>query len=246
MSPQRQKKKMLGEVLIEEGLLSQEKLNRALAEQKAHGGRIGVVLRNLGFITEDDIIHVLGKQMGIESVSLSNIIIDPEVVRSIPETLARRYQVIPLYKKEKVLRLAMVDPLNVFALDDIRRLARTEIEPVVSSETEIMKAIDRCYGLSGTMEEVVRSFEEQRTTPDRRGHPDRRKGDRRAADQYLIDPRGAEVGYGEEGRRLEAIAEDAPVVRLVNTVIAQAVREGASDIHIEPDEDVLRIRFRID
>jgi len=116
-----QKRKMLGEMLIAEGLISPEQLDRALAEQKLHGGRIGTLFESMGFVTEEDIIMVLGKQMGIQPVTLSSIIIDPDVVKIIPETLARRHQVIPLYKRDRILTLAMVDPLNVFAIDDLRR-----------------------------------------------------------------------------------------------------------------------------
>jgi type IV pilus assembly protein PilB len=240
-----QKRKMLGEMLIAEGLISREQLERALTEQRQHGGRIGTILRSLGFVTEEDIIKVLGQQIGIRSVTLSSIIIDPDVVKIIPETLARRYQIIPLFKKEKVLTLAMVDPLNVFALDDIRRMTGMEIEPVVSSETEIMKAIDRFYSMTGSMEEAVRSFD-RRSVSDRRSGLDRRRGDTLVEDQYFIDARGGELMQGEEGATLEMIAEDAPVVKLVNMMVAQAVREGASDIHIEPDAEVLRIRYRVD
>lgn len=243
-----QQRKRLGEMLIAEGLLSEEQLERALAEQRAHGGRIGMTLKDLGFVTEDDIIKVLGRQMGIEYVDLSSMIIDPEVIRMVPEILARRHSVVPLFKKENRLTLAMSDPLNVFAIDDVKRVSGCDVEPVMSKEADTMKAIDRYYGMTGKMEEVVRSFEEQRTGPDRRqGSGERRRGGRRATHtQYLIDPQGAEVEEEEEGLSLESTAEDAPVVRLVNTVIAQAVREGASDIHIEPDADVLRVRYRVD
>src|SRR3990172_4162288 len=241
-----QKRKKLGEMLIAEGLISREQLERALAEQRQHGGRIGTILRSLGFVTEDDIIKVRGKQMGIQPVMLSNIIIDPDVVKIIPETLARRYQIIPLFKKDKAVTLAMVDPLNVFAVDDIRRLTGMEIEPVVSSETEIMKAIARFYSRTGTMEEAVRTFDERRVKQDRRTGLDRRRGEMLVEDQFFIDAQGAELAFGDEGTSLETIAEDTPVIKLVNTMIAQAVREGASDIHIEPDAEVLRIRYRVD
>jgi len=160
--------------------------------------------------------------------------------------VARRHQLIPLYKKDRTLTLAMVDPLNVFAVDDIRRLTGMEIEPVVSSETEIMKAIDRFYSMTGTMEEAVRTFDVRRAKPDRRTGLNRRRGDMLVEDQFFIDAQGTELAFGEEGISLETIAEDAPVVKLVNTMIAQAVREGASDIHIEPDAEVLRIRYRVD
>ena len=205
-------------MLMGEGLISRDQLDQALSEQRKHGGRIGTLLRSLGFITEDDIVQVLAKQLGMPSVLLSNVIIDPDVVNTIPETLARRYQVIPLYKKNNVLTLAMLDPLNVFALDDIRRLASMDIEPVVSSESEIMKAIDRFYSGTATMEEAAKEADQQ--------------GYGVLRDEQVID--------------LEKVTDDTPIIKLVNSMISQAVREGASDIHIESEADLLRIRYRLD
>ncbi|MDC4223494.1 MAG: type II secretion system ATPase GspE [Candidatus Manganitrophus sp.] len=219
MPQPQQKRKMLGEMLIAEGLLSNEQLKRALAEQKTHGGRIGVVLKSLGLVTEDDIIKVLGKQMGIQYVDLSGIIVEPEIIQIVPEMVARRHQIIPLYKKGSILTLAMADPLNVFAIDDVKRTAGCEIEPVMSKESDVMKAIDRYYSGAGSLEEAAREA-------DRQG-----------------------FGVAEEGDaviELSKLAEDTPVVKFVNTMITQAIKEGSSDIHIEPDGEVLRIRFRRD
>jgi type IV pilus assembly protein PilB len=213
-----QKRKMLGEMLISEGLISREQLERALAEQKLHGGRIGIIFRSMGFVTEEDIIKVLGKQMGIQPVTLSSIIIDPDVVKIIPETVARRHQVIPVFKKDRILTLAMVDPLNVFAIDDLRRATGLEIQPAVSSETEVMKAIDRFYGGTSTMEEAAKEADVQ---------------------GYGVMPEDQVID-------LQRVGDDTPMIKLVNTMISQAVREGASDIHIEPDAEVLRIRYRVD
>jgi len=213
-----QKRKLLGEMLIAEGLISREQLERALAEQKLHGGRIGTLFRSMGFVTEEDIIKVLGKQLNIQAISLSSIIIDPDVVKIIPETMARRHQVIPLFKKDRVLTLAMVDPLNVFAIDDLRRATGIEIQPVVSSETDVMKSIDRFYGGTSTMEEAAKEADVQ--------------GYGVMPDEQVID--------------LQRVGDDTPMIKLVNTMITQAVREGASDIHIEPDAEVLRIRYRVD
>ena len=214
-----QKRKMLGEMLIAEGLLSNEQLKRALAEQKAHGGRIGMILKNLGLVTEEDIIKVLGKQMGIQHVNLSGMIIEPEVVRLIPETLARRHQIIPVFKKGNLLTLAMSDPLNVFAVDDVKRATGCEVDPVMSKEEETLKAIDRYYTGTSSMEEAAREA-------DRQGF-------------------GVMEG-GDAVLELSKLAEDTPVVKFVNTMISQAIKEGASDIHIEPEAEALRIRYRRD
>ncbi|MBI5044262.1 MAG: type II secretion system ATPase GspE [Nitrospirae bacterium] len=214
-----QKKKMLGEMLIAEGIITRGQLERALAEQKIHGGRLGVILRNLGYVSEDSIIKVLGKQMGISHMSLDNVIVEPTIVRMIPETVARRYQAIPLYKKGNVITVAMVDPLNVFAIDDIRRITGSDIQTVVSTERDILKAIDRFYSVTSTMQEAIKDF----------------------ASQAAV-----EEGIEERPIALEIKTDDAPVIKLVNMMITQAVRDGASDIHVEPDEKATRIRYRVD
>ncbi|HEY4484770.1 MAG TPA: type II secretion system ATPase GspE [Nitrospiria bacterium] len=213
-----QKRKMLGEMLIAEGLISRDQLTRTLQEQKQHGGRVGSILQSLGFVTEEEIIRVLGKQMGIVPVVLANVIIDPEVVNLVPETLARRYQVIALFKKEKALTLAMADPLNVFAIDDLQRSTGLDIQPVICTEAEIMQAIDRWYSGKSTMEEAAKEADVQ--------------GYGVLPDEQVID--------------LQRVTDDTPIIKLVNSMISQAMREGASDIHIEPDAEVLRIRYRVD
>lgn len=215
-----QKKKMLGEMLIAEGIITRGQLERTLAEQKLHGGRLGVILRNLGYVTEEAIIKVLGKQMGIPHMSLDNVIVEPDIAKMIPETVARRYQAIPLYKKENVITVAMVDPLNVFAIDDIRRITGSDIQTVVSTERDILKAIDRFYSVSASMQDAIKDFASQAA---------------------------AEEGDEERPIALEAkAADETPVIKLVNMMITQAVKDGASDIHVEPDEKATRIRYRVD
>ena len=210
---------MLGEMLIAEGIITRDQLEKALAEQKLHGGRLGAVLRSMGYVTEEDIIKVLGKQMGIPHMNLDNIIVDPQIVKMIPETVARRYQVIPLYKKGNIITLAMVDPLNVFAIDDIRRMTGCDIQVVVSTERDVLRAIERFTTVTASMQEAMKDFSAQMVTEDVTERPP---------------------------VTIEAAAEDAPVVKFVNMVITQAVRDGASDIHIEPEADSLRIRYRVD
>ncbi|MFZ3064420.1 MAG: ATPase, T2SS/T4P/T4SS family [Nitrospirota bacterium] len=215
-----QKKKMLGEMLIAEGIITRGQLERTLAEQKLHGGRLGVILRNLGYVSEEAIIKVLGKQMGIPHMSLDNVIVEPDIAKMIPETVARRYQAIPLYKKGNVITVAMVDPLNVFAIDDIRRITGSDIQTVVSTERDILKAIDRFYSVSSSMQDAIKDFASQAA---------------------------AEEGNEERPIALEAkAADETPVIKLVNMMITQAVKDGASDIHVEPDEKATRIRYRVD
>lgn len=216
------KKLPLGESLVGVGLISKDQLEKALKEQGKTGERIGRVLVSLGFVNEDDISKILGQQLGIPCVSLADYPIDPEVMTLVSLNVAKRYRVIPLLLKEgKILVVAMADPLNVFALDDLKRITRYKIEPVVSSEKEIINAIEQYYSLSDSLEEIMEDIGEQ---------------------VLEVLPKEKEVEVAELRER----AEEAPVVKLVNSIILEAVRDEASDIHIEPDEKLLRIRYRVD
>ncbi|MBI5379758.1 MAG: Flp pilus assembly complex ATPase component TadA [Nitrospirae bacterium] len=212
----RQKRKMIGELLVEGGVITTEQLDKALAEQRRRGGRIGEVLKSLEYVSEKTMIEFIGRQMGIPHTDLSSVSIDPSLVKIIPETMARRHQVVPLYQEGRDLTVAMVDPLNVFAIDDIRRLTHCEILPTVATEREVLRAIDRYYSMTESMEEVVRGIDDQKAVEE------------------------------ERPGTLEMMAEETPVVKLVNMIILQGVRERSSDIHVEPDADALRIRYRVD
>jgi type IV pilus assembly protein PilB len=218
MAVPKPKKKMLGEMLIAAGLLTPEQLENALQEQKNKGGRIGTLLKTLKYVTEEEIIKVLGSQMGIPHLSLENIMIDQDILKEIPETTARRFQVFPISKRGKILTLAMADPLNVFAIDDIKKMTDLEVQAVVSTENDIARTIERFYGINSSLHEALKDVQPQFQT--------------------LNDLDGK--------TRLDNLVEDAPVIKLVNSIILQAVQEGASDIHIEPDNDTIRIRFRVD
>ena len=259
-------------MLIAEGLLTKEKLDNAIREQRKSGGRLGSVLKSLGYVTDQDIIMVLGKQMGIQHQVLSSVAIEEDAVKLVPETLARRHQTIPLFVKDKVLTVAMVDPLNVFAMDDLKEATGFEIQPVVSTEADVLKAIDRYYNVTASVEEVLRVIDDDRPGTDRRsgqerrGGQDRRLGETSEGGPYWINPQGQSLAHdrrststsaaggsggtlvgGEEATLdLQRGAEDAPIIKLVNLIIAQAVREGASDIHVEPEAEVLRVRYRVD
>lgn len=218
MAVPKPKKKMLGEMLISAGLLTPKQLENALLEQKTKGGRIGSLLKSLKYVTEEEIIKVLGSQMGIPHLSLENIMIDQDILKEIPETTARRFQVFPISKKGKILTLAMADPLNLFAIDDIKKMTNLEVQAVVSTENDISRTIERFYGINGSLHEALKDVQPQF--------------------QSLSDLDGR--------TRLDNLVEDAPVIKLVNSIILQAVQEGASDIHIEPENDTIRIRFRVD
>lgn len=214
------KSQPLGEILKSKGIISQTQLDEVLKESKRTNTRIGKVMVNRGYATEEDIADALGEQYQIPSVMLSAMIIDPQVIRLVPEAVARRYSVVPVAVDDRTLTLAMLDPLNVLAIDDLERLTSLVIKPVVTTETEITKAINQNYGAGGNLEELVKKAERS----------------------------GVELLKGEEDapEKLERVAGETSVVQLVNIIVSKAVSEKASDIHIEPDEDTLRVRMRID
>ncbi|MBI5343964.1 MAG: Flp pilus assembly complex ATPase component TadA, partial [Deltaproteobacteria bacterium] len=182
--------------------------------------RIGKVFVNLGYVTEEDIANALALQYDMPSIMLSASILDTSVIKAVPEPVARRHMVIPVSIEGDVLRVAMLDPLNVFAMDELRKITRLQIEPLVTTETEIMKAINQYYGMEATLEDMIKK----------------------------VQTAGVELLKGEEDapEKLEKIAGETSIVQLVNMLISRAIMDGASDIHIEPDDDTLRIRLRVD
>src|SRR5437667_9901966 len=136
----------LGEILVKESLITQDQLQKALEFQRANGGKLGSCLTRMGFISDDDITGVLSRQYGVPSINLKYYEIDPNVIKLIPQDTATRYQVIPLSRVGSVLTIAMTDPTNVFAMDDIKFMTGYNVEPVVASEVALRKAIDRHYG----------------------------------------------------------------------------------------------------
>jgi type IV pilus assembly protein PilB len=217
----------LGEILVKESLITQDQLQKALEFQRANGGKLGSCLTKLGFITDDDITGVLSRQYGVPSINLKYYEIDPTVIRLIPQDTALRYQVIPLSRVGSVLTIAMTDPTNVFAMDDVKFMTGFNVEPVVASEAAIAEAISRFYGgastngeeLSNLMKDLVAEDEELEL----------------AADEAELD-----------AAALEKAADEAPIIKLVNLILTDSVKRGASDIHMEPYETEMRVRFRID
>src|SRR5918993_1220559 len=202
----------LGEILVRENILTPQQLREALDFQRAHGGRLGFNLVKLGLVSDDMVTAVLSRQYGVPSVNLDLFDIDGSVSRLIPREVAEKYSVLPLSRVGATLTLAMVDPTNVFAMDDIKFMTGLNIEPVVVSEASVQDAISRYYSQSREIE-LARDFEEH--------------------DEIDLS-------------NLTRMSEDAPVVRLVNVLLADSLQRGASDIHIEPYEKEMRIRFRID
>ena len=218
----------LGDLLVREGLLDNKQLARALQEQKGSNDKLGSILVRLNFITEEKLIAFLSRQYGIKSITLSQLDVDPDVLKLVPEQLARKYEVLPVKLQGNQLTLAMGDPTNVFALDDVGFMTNLQVIPVVASQAAIRKAIDHAYeSQGGGMADLVSEFEGA------------------AADVELVDG-GDESAAKVDVFELKESADEAPIVRLVNMILVDAIRRGASDIHLEPYEKVFRVRFRVD
>lgn len=208
----------LGDLLILSNKISESQLGEALLLQKKEGSkRLGEILVDLGFVKEEDILEVLETQLKIPSIDLANYRINPNIISMIPENLARRYSLIPIDKKNNKLIVAMSDPFNVFAIDDIKLLTGMEIDVVVSLKSVILKAIDRFYRDEKT-KKVLEEFEEAYTP------------------SIIEDLDDEDL----------SVVNSAPVVKLVNSIVGQAIKMNASDIHIEPFESSVRVRYRID
>ena len=216
----------LGELLLKAQLINQQQLTKALDEQKNSGGKLGEILQRLGFVTEDDIIECLSHQFGVPSINLRHFEIDPNVAKIIPVDLARKYNVIPVNKTGATLTLAMTDPTNIFAMDEITFMTGYRVEPVVASEEAIRERIDRNFGSSRELE--LKKVMEDLTTVDE------------AALELMEEDEEVDVG------KLAEESQEAPVVRLVNIMLTDAIKRGASDIHVEPYEKSFRVRYRVD
>jgi type IV pilus assembly protein PilB len=221
-----QVKKRLGEMLIESNLLTQEALLQALAEQKKAGLKLGQFLVRRGIVNENQIVDVLSQQLKIEKYYPDKYPVDMGLAKLITVELAHKYQLVPLRKKGRLLTVAMTDPLEINTLDTIEALTDSEVEPVVCTEREINQLINRTYGMQSRIGEVLESMEIE-------SQSDTEKESERGAEDVQV-------------ATLQDMAGEAPVVRLANSIFAQAVREGASDVHISPQKDNIQVRFRID
>ena len=269
----------LGEILVRENLISSQQLREALEYQRTNGGRLGSNLVNLGIISDDVITAVLSRQYGVPSINLELFLIEEETIRLISQEVALKYSVLPISKIGATLTLAMADPTNVFAMDDIKFMTGLNVEPVIASEASLVIAIGKYYRAASDIEVFDSSFVSgiEKFTPN--GGKNGRSSNGRSSngkngasgngtatvDQRLVesdltvslDRFEFDANEAEDFELLEdndeidlaqlAIAsEDAPVVRLVNVLLVDSLRRGASDIHVEPYEKDFRIRFRID
>jgi len=218
----------LGDRLVAEKLVTPEQLQRALVAQKGTRDKLGGILVKMNFLTEDQLLTFLSRQYSVPSITLSQLDIDPEVLKLVPGQLAEKLQALPVKRDGNTLTLAMADPTNVLALDDVAFMTNLQIQPVVASEVSIREAIDRLYGDSGErVAEMMSELEEG-------------EGD--------VEVLGGEEDFLGKADvfELKESADEAPVVRLMNMILVDAIRRGASDIHLEPYEKVFRVRFRVD
>ena len=272
----------LGEILVRENLITSEQLRETLEYQRANGGRLGSNLVRLGFVSDDVVTAVLSRQYGVPSINLDLFQIETEVIKLISEDVAIKYSVLPITKVGATLTLAMADPTNVFAMDDIKFMTGLNVEPVIASETSIQLAIAKYYGGSSEIDIFDSAFaieSERIGISNGNGNSNGGNGNGHGKNSFqrngsagvaVADERitasdldvsldrfefgtqeseGFELVEDNEEIDLAALArasEDAPVVRLVNVLMIDSLRRGASDIHVEPYEKDFRIRFRID
>ena len=216
----------LGEILVKDSLITADQLRQALDHQKKTGGRLGTCLVKLGLVSDDDITAVLSRQYGVPSINLKFYEVDPAVIKLVPQETAVRYQIVPLSRVGSTLTIAMTDPTNVFAMDDIKFMTGFNVEPVVASETAISEAIHKFYGDVESVEELDKVMKDL-------------TGDEASLE---LSAEEAEMDLAT----LEKAAEEAPIIKLVNLILTDAVKRGASDIHVEPYEKEYRVRFRMD
>jgi type IV pilus assembly protein PilB len=216
----------IGEMLVTSGKISKEELEQALGSQQKEGGRLGTHLVKLGLLGDEELVEFLSQRYGVPAINLGEVEIDETIIKIIPPDVARKYTILPVSKAGARLTIAMVDPTNVFAMDDIKFMTGYNVEPVVTSEAALREAIDKYYG-------STHSIELKKVMED-------------IADTDETDLEVLEDDDDLDLEELEQQSEEAPVVRLVNIILTDAIKRGASDIHIEPYEKEYRVRYRID
>ncbi len=258
----------LGELLLKENMVTPEQLQEALAQQKTSGGKLGRVFVELGYVRDEDITSLLSRQYGVPSINLEHFEVDPVIVKIIPAETCRKYQIVPLSRSGATVTIAMADPTNVFAMDDIKFMTGYNVEPVVASEASVDDAIEKYYGSSRSLQlrqetggggeggeggglGSAPSLKEVMDAPGLTADDMAWVGlsvvdiDSMAEEEADVE----EVAQEEDEIDLGSLAkssEAAPVVKLVNVLLVDALKRGASDIHIEPYEKDFRVRFRID
>ncbi len=216
-------RKRLGELLLDAKKLTEKDLLRALTEQKKYGDKLGEVIVKLGMLSEREIIDTVSRQLNIPIIDLKELEIPEDVVSLITADIAKNSMLIPVMRRHNVLKLAMVDPLDIDAMDNVARMVKMEIEPLIVTEDELKQALEKYYGLKTIVEETLDRIREQELTLER-----------------------DEKDEDEDERISVDVAEEEPVVRFVNSLLAQALADNASDIHVEPSKNIMRVRMRVD
>ena len=212
----------LGDILVREGLITLEQLKKALQEQKSSGMRLGYTLVKLGFIEETEVTKMLARQYRMPAVDLSRFEVDPKILKLIPPDIATKHVVLPLKREGRTLTVAIADPNNVAAIEDIKFITRCDVFPVIAGEYTLRNAIDRYYQQSDAqLQSLLKSVEQEE-------------------DLEVVED------HEDEDVKAQDLADDAPVVKLINGLLTDAVKRGASDIHIEPFEHEMRVRYRVD
>lgn len=219
-------KEKLIKVFIDKKLLKKADLDKALDAQREKGGSLSDILVNMGMISRNDLMVALSHELGIPPINLSRYKVDPNVIKLIPKKIAKRYQIVPISKMGNTLVVAMVDPLNVFAIDDIKAITGFNISPIITADRDIKDAIAQYYEESAciAIEKIVDDMKE-------------------SAVMGALEDRGMEA---QESSDLIKMTQDAPVVKIANLILAEAVNLKASDVLIEPLENEMRVRYRID
>src|SRR5919106_1759764 len=259
----------LGELLLKENMVTPQQLQEALAHQKMNGGKLGKAFVSLGYVRDEEITSLLSRQYGVPSINLDHFEVDPAIIKIIPAETSRKYQILPLSRSGATLTIAMADPTNVFAMDDIKFMTGYNVEPVVASETSLEEAIEKYYGSTRSLQ-----LKQEMGSGQSMGASGLKLGDSPSLKDMMEGPSlsfddMASVGLSEVD--IDSIAEEeadvetvkteddeidlgalaksseaAPVIKLSNVLLIDALKRGASDIHIEPYEKEFRVRFRID
>jgi len=223
----------IGEIFLRKGLITPDQLKQAIERQKLlkRQETLGDVLVSMGLISDKDRVICLGEQWGVPYIELNDLEVDSSVIKLVPQSVARKLKVVPIAKKNGKLTLAMKNPLDIFAIDEVRMIAGMEVEPAIALEEDILNAITRLYqaelNVSEQVSDVIKEFETEEINIT-------------SAGDYNEDDDDISIEH------LRELSEEAPVIKLANLIITRAVTEGASDIHIEPARDCVRVRFRID
>jgi type IV pilus assembly protein PilB len=263
----------LGELLLKENMVTPQQLQEALGHQKSHGGKLGKAFVALGYVRDEEITSLLSRQYGVPSINLDHFEVDPTIIKVIPAETSRKYQILPLSRSGATLTIAMADPTNVFAMDDIKFMTGYNVEPVVASEVSLEEAIDKYYGSSRSLQ-LKQDGDGRGGGGQSMGASGLKLGDAPSLKDMMEGPSlsfddMASVGLSEvdidsiaqEEADVETVkdqddeidlgalaksSEAAPVIKLSNVLLIDALKRGASDIHIEPYEKEFRVRFRID